>query len=159
MRAFLVFVLLFTFTVFGQATAQQSAANASLSEQEIENRAHKIGESLRCVVCQNQSIDESNAPLAADMRVMVRERIRGGDTNEQVITFMRDRYGDFVLLKPPLQANTVLLWLAPFFLLVLFLVWYVVQAKRKRMAPTASPLSDEEQQQFQKLSQNQGGKS
>ncbi len=156
MRAVLIFILVSSFAFFGQAKAQQ---NTATSEQEIEMRAHKIGETLRCVVCQNQSIDESNAPLAADMRVMVRERLRSGDSNAQVIDYMRERYGDFVLLKPPLQANTILLWLAPFFLMGAFLIWYAVQAKRKKPALIATPLSEEEIQKFKDLTKIQGGKS
>lgn len=156
MRAVLVFILVSSFAFFGHANAQQ---NTATSEQEIEMRAHKIGEALRCVVCQNQSIDESNAPLAADMRVMVRERLRSGDSNVQVIDYMRERYGDFVLLKPPLQGNTILLWMAPFFLMCAFLIWYAVQAKRKKPMPASTPLSEEETRQFKNLTQTLEDKS
>lgn len=156
MRAVLIFIFVSSFAFFGYANAQQNTAS---SEQEIEMRAHKIGEALRCVVCQNQSIDESNAPLAADMRVMVRERLRSGDSNAQVIDYMRERYGDFVLLKPPLQANTILLWMAPFFLMGAFLLWYAVQAKRKKPALAPTPLNEKEAQQFKNLTQKLEDKS
>ena len=85
--------------------------------EEIEERARDVGKQLRCVVCQNQSIEESDAELAADMRFVVRERLVAGDSDEEVIALMRDRYGDYVLLKPPVQGNTFVLWGAPFFFL------------------------------------------
>ena len=84
---------------------------------QIEAVARDVGKSLRCVVCQNQSIEESNAPLAADMRTLVRERLAAGQTRDQVIAYMTDRYGNFVLMQPPFQADTLLLWLAPLALL------------------------------------------
>ncbi len=139
----------------GQALAQ----NGTVSEQDIEMRARNIGASLRCVVCQNQSIEESNAPLAADMRFMVREHVKAGETDEQIIVFMRDRYGDFVLLKPPLQSSTLLLWLTPFGLLFMFFIWYFWQTKRKPRVKTSVPLSDEENKQFSRFTSKQGDRS
>ena len=79
----------------------------------LESRAREISRELRCVVCQSQSIDDSNAPLAKDMRLIVRERLLAGDSNEQVFRFLADRYGDYVLLKPRVQKNTIVLWAAP----------------------------------------------
>ena len=125
------------------------------SETEIEKRAREVGQSLRCVVCQNQSIDESDASLAQDMRKLVRARIRQGDSNEEVMAFMQNRYGDFVLLKPPVQTNTYLLWYAPAILLALFLLWYVVRVRRKPVMVEAAPLSTKELRQFEKLSAEQ----
>lgn len=98
---------------------------AQVSDPALEQRAREIGQSLRCVVCQNQSIDESDAPLAQDMRKLVRQRLSEGDTNEAVIAYMRDKYGDYVLLKPPVQSNTYILWLLPFGLLLMGLVWFM----------------------------------
>ncbi|MFV0295560.1 MAG: cytochrome c-type biogenesis protein CcmH [Hyphomicrobiaceae bacterium] len=88
-----------------------------LSDPSLETRARTISEGLRCLVCQNQSIDDSNAPLAHDLRVLVRERLKAGDTNDQVREFLVARYGDFVLLKPPFNTGTALLWLTPLLLL------------------------------------------
>jgi cytochrome c-type biogenesis protein CcmH len=82
------------------------SAIGQVSDAEIEARAKEVGRSLRCVVCQNQSIDESDAPLASDMRKLVRLRLKEGDSNLEVIDYMQERYGDYVLLKPPVQANT-----------------------------------------------------
>ncbi|MDB2438238.1 cytochrome c-type biogenesis protein CcmH [Hellea sp.] len=101
------------------------AATAQTPNAEIEARAKDVGRSLRCVVCQNQSIDESDAPLAIDMRKLVRERLKEGDSNAEVIAYMQERYGDFVLLKPPVQSNTYLLWFTPFLLLLAGLIWFI----------------------------------
>ncbi|MBS0244290.1 MAG: cytochrome c-type biogenesis protein CcmH [Proteobacteria bacterium] len=92
-----------------------------LADPVLEHRARDISQSLRCVVCQNQSIDDSNAPLAKDLRVLVRERLSAGDSDRQAIDFIVARYGNFVLLKPPFQFSTVLLWLGPALLLGLAL--------------------------------------
>lgn len=123
------------------------------NDPELETRAREIGRSLRCVVCQNQSIEDSDAVLAEDMRTLVRTRLKAGDSDEQVVEFMHNRYGDFVLLKPPVQTNTYILWFTPFILLLIFLVWYVVRARRK---PSSSkieiqPLSDEEKERLERL--------
>jgi len=96
----------------------------------MEMQAREIGRALRCVVCQNQSIEESDAPLASDMRALVRERLKAGDNADEIKSYMRDRYGDFVLLKPPVQPNTYILWAAPFVLLLLLLLWWFRQAGR-----------------------------
>ena len=85
----------------------------------LEARARALSQELRCMVCQNQSIDDSDAPLAKDLRVLVRERLSAGDSDRQVIDFMVARYGEFVLLKPRVSAHTLILWLAPFAALVI----------------------------------------
>ena len=87
-----------------------------LKDTKLELRAREISQKLRCVVCQNQSIDDSNAPLAKDLRVLLRERLTAGDTDRQAISFIVARYGNFVLLRPPLQFNTLLLWIGPLIL-------------------------------------------
>ena len=92
-----------------------------LKEPALEARARIISQDLRCLVCQNQSIDDSNATLAKDLRVIVRERLTAGDSNEQVFAFVVSRYGNYVLLDPPLQANTILLWASPFLMLAIAL--------------------------------------
>lgn len=90
-----------------------------LADPALEARARGIGRDLRCLVCRNQSIDDSDADLARDLRVLVRERLKEGDTDAQVIAYVRARYGDFVLLRPPLSAGTVLLWVGPALILLL----------------------------------------
>ncbi len=88
-----------------------------LSDPTLEARARGLSVGLRCLVCQNQSIDDSNAPLARDLRVLVRERLKAGDSDKAVLDYVVQRYGDFVLLRPPINAGTVLLWVAPLLLL------------------------------------------
>src|SRR5438270_12417732 len=84
-----------------------------LSDPALETRARDISRELRCMVCQNQSIDDSDAPLARDLRLLVRERLKAGDSNNQVLDFLTARYGEFVLLRPRFTARTALLWLLP----------------------------------------------
>lgn len=90
----------------------------TLADPALEARAREIARGLRCVQCQNQSIDESSAPLARDLRRLVRERLAAGDSDAEVVAEVRSRYGDFVLLKPPFDGRTLLLWVGPFAVLV-----------------------------------------
>jgi cytochrome c-type biogenesis protein CcmH len=102
-----------------------------LPDPALEARARVISQDLRCLVCQNQSIDDSNAPLAKDLRVIVRERLTAGDSNEQVFGYVVSRYGNYVLLKPPLQADTFLLWASPFIILVIALSVALIYLRRR----------------------------
>ena len=97
-----------------------------LENQKQELRARNISKNIRCMVCQNQSIDESNAPLAKDLRILIREKIKAGKNNEQIYKFLTDRYGDFILLKPPFKLNTFALWFLPliFFVIGIFIVFF-----------------------------------
>jgi cytochrome c-type biogenesis protein CcmH len=108
----------------------------------LEQRAREISAELRCLVCQNQSIDDSNAPLARDLRLLVRQRLTAGDTDDEVRDYLVDRYGDFVLLKPPFEASTLILWLTP--LLALLAGGLAVLAKGRRAQPTEALSEDEE---------------
>ncbi|NQV22128.1 MAG: cytochrome c-type biogenesis protein CcmH [Rhodospirillales bacterium] len=124
-----------------------------LDDPALEARAQELFRDLRCLVCQNQSISDSNADLARDLRVIVRERITAGDTDAQARAYVVDRYGDWVLLKPPFKSTTLLLWLGP---LVLVGVAGVVGAGvyRGRKGPgveTVAPLDAEEQQRLRSL--------
>ena len=96
-----------------------------LQDQEQEFRAREIAKNIRCMVCQNQSIDESNASLAKDLRILIRNKIMKGDKDEEIYKFLTDRYGDFILLKPPLKLSTLALWFLPFifFIFVIFIVF------------------------------------
>ena len=85
-----------------------------LENQKQELRARNISKNIRCMICQNQSIDESNAPLARDLRILIRNKIKEGNNNEEIYIFLTDRYGDFILLKPPLKLSTLALWFLPF---------------------------------------------
>ena len=141
-------VLSLVFAGFQTTHAQEQAT--AQSEEQIELRSREIGHALRCVVCQNQSIEESDASLAEDMRTLVRKRVRAGETNAEVIDFMQDRYGDFVLLKPPVQGNTYVLWISPFVIVLLGILWFAFQSKRKNR-DIVSPLSEEEIERLSKL--------
>jgi cytochrome c-type biogenesis protein CcmH len=123
-----------------------------LPDPALEARARHISAGLRCLVCQNQSIDDSNAPLARDLRLLVRERLKAGDTDAQVTKFIEDRYGEFVLLRPPFDAQTLLLWLAPL-LVLLIAIAAAARAVRRRPAPAgaASALTDAEEAKLRAL--------
>jgi cytochrome c-type biogenesis protein CcmH len=109
----------------------------------LESRARALSAELRCLVCQNQSIDDSDAPLARDIRLLIRERIGKGESNDAVRDYLVSRYGDFILLKPPLKPETLLLWLSPVLVLGLGVVGVLLARRR---APSATPrLSAEEE--------------
>jgi len=97
-----------------------------LKNEKYESRARKISKNIRCLVCQNQSIDESSAPLAKDLRILIREKIKEGNKDEEIYKFLTDRYGDFILLKPPLNSKNLILWFLPFIFLILgiYVVFY-----------------------------------
>jgi cytochrome c-type biogenesis protein CcmH len=117
-----------------------------LADPALEARAREISRELRCLVCQNQSIDDSSADLARDLRILLRERLTAGDTDEQAVAFIVDRYGDYVLLRPPFRIDTLLLWLGPPLLLVLGggAAWLAL--RRRRAASADAPLTPEEEQ-------------
>ncbi len=121
-----------------------------LPDPALEARARALSKTLRCMVCQNQSIDDSNAPLARDLRLLLRERIAAGESDDQVREFLVSRYGEFVLLQPPLNRETVILWALPFVAVALGGITFLLAARRKdRMA--ASPLSAEEKERLARL--------
>ena len=110
-----------------------------LQNSQLEQRARALSRELRCMVCQNQSIDDSDAPLARDLRLLVRERLNAGDSNQQVLDFLTARYGDFVLLKPPLNPRTALLWSLPAGILVIGAIVLFVSVRRRRRGEESSP--------------------
>lgn len=116
----------------------------------LEQRARALSQNLRCLVCQNQSIDDSNADLARDLRVVVRERLAAGDTDDQIIDFVVARYGEFVLLKPPVNARTMLLWGGPA-LVLLFGALGLVLWFRRRTTTSTEGLSAEEEKRLAAL--------
>ena len=118
-----------------------------LADPALEARAREIGQELRCLVCQNQSIDDSDADLARDLRRIVRERLTAGDTDDQVMAFVTARYGDYVLLRPPLRAGTLALWFGPVVLLVAGIA--AIMLRRRRVA--AEPFSAEEDRRLAQL--------
>ena len=108
--------------------------NEILKNQKQELRARNISKNIRCMVCQNQSIDESNAPLAKDLRILIRNKIKDGKKDEEIYKFLTDRYGDFILLKPPFKLNTLALWLLPFiFVLIGIFIVFSHNKKSKKI--------------------------
>lgn len=129
-----------------------------MEDPELERRARGLSKELRCLVCQNQSIDDSDADLARDLRRLVRERLLEGDSDAEIIDFVTKRYGDFVLLRPPVKPSTWVLWYGPPVLMVLAGIAVFAYMRRRRNEPVAAPadeLSDEEQAKLDRLFQRQ----
>ncbi len=143
--------LLVTLFLLAAAVGPALAVNPDerLADPVLEARARALGKSLRCLVCQNQSIDDSNADLAHDLRVLVRERLSAGDTDDQVLAYLQARYGDYVLLKPPVDPATWALWFGP---AAALLVGGTILVLRRRAQPAApAPLTAEEQRRLDLL--------
>ena len=125
------------------------AASAFAQDSEVDRRVHALATELRCLVCQNQTLAESNAPLAIDMRNQIREQMKAGASDRDVVDFLVARYGDFVLYRPPLKASTLALWAGPFVILA-FGAWLLLRRIRRR--PAAEPeLSEVERARAAKL--------
>jgi len=139
------------------APAQAVDPSEMLKDSRLEARAEKIGSGLRCLVCQSESIEESNADLARDLRVVVRERVAAGDSDDQVTRFVVARYGDYVLLNPPFKAKTAVLWAGPPLLLLAGL-WAALSFYRRRAQLSAPPasLSAEEKRRLDALLKETG---
>ena len=123
-----------------------------LQDPALEARAREISEGLRCLVCQNQSIDDSGAPLAKDLRLLVRERLKAGDSNQQIVDFIVARYGEFVLLKPRFETHTLVLWLAtPAVFLAAILIIALAFRRRRAEAQNPAPLNIAEKRRLKRL--------
>ena len=143
-------ILIFLLSIAGPAQAVQP--DEVLNDAALETRARNLSRELRCMVCQNQSIDDSEAPLARDLRLLVRERLTKGDSDQQVLDFLVARYGEFVLLKPPFEKHTLVLWGLPPLVLVGGLLWLWTRARRhgsRHQAPDA--LNQEEERRLSTL--------
>lgn len=137
MRLVLTFILLFA------SAAWAVEPDEVLDDPVLEQRARDISANIRCVVCQNEPIDSSNAGVARDLRILIRERLAAGDSNQEVEAYLVARYGDYVLFKPPLKPSTYLLWYGPFVIL-LFGIGGVVLAMRANRLPSSSLTAEEE---------------
>lgn len=147
-------VLLAALFIIGAGTVAPALAirpDEVLSNPKLEARARKIGSELRCLVCQNESIDDSDADLAHDLRVLVRQRILAGDSDTQVKAYLVARYGNYVLLKPPFLVETYLLWIGPALLLIVAAGAAVLYYRRSAALAGVLPLSPEEQQRIAAL--------
>ncbi len=150
MRLFLV-TLVWLAASIGSALSVQP--DEILPDPKLEGRARALSHELRCMVCQNQSIDDSDAPLARDLRILVRERLKAGDSDTQVLDFLVARYGEFVLLRPRFEWRTALLWLAPLGILGVGAVTLLLAFRRRggRRPEPAAPLSEAEQARLAEL--------
>ena len=152
--------LLFVLALLSSGPLWAVNPDEMLDNPALEERAREISKGIRCVVCQNQDIDSSNAELARDLRLLIRERLVEGDSNDQVESYLVARYGDYVLLKPPFKASTLLLWLGPFLLLLLGGIASAFYLRRRAAgveeAATPAPLSAEERAKVQRIL-DQGG--
>jgi cytochrome c-type biogenesis protein CcmH len=152
-RAKLLLLLPLLASLAGPALAVQP--DEVMKDPALETRARALSSELRCLVCQNESIDDSEAPLARDIRVLIRERIGKGESNDAVRAYLVSRYGDFILLKPPLKPETLLLWLSPMLTLGLG-VTAALYARRR--APSATPrLSEDEEARLAALTSGDAG--
>ena len=131
-KTFIIFLSIFLIQFFS-SNSYAVEPNEILENQKQEFRARNISKNIRCMICQNQSIDESSAPLAKDLRILIRNKIKDGKKDEEIYKFLTDRYGDFILLKPSFKLNTLALWLLPFvFVLIgIFIVFFHNKKSKK----------------------------
>lgn len=129
-----------------------------LDDPVLENRARDLSKGLRCVVCRNQSIDDSNAGIARDMRLVLRERLLAGDDDEEAIDYLVDRYGTFILLEPPVNPSTYLLWAGPALLLVLTIWGFSTLWRRKTVLDGGEEISAEDQELLDTILDPESGK-
>jgi cytochrome c-type biogenesis protein CcmH len=151
-RSLMSLLLLLAMSFLAALPAQAVQPDEVLNDPALEARARAISEGLRCLVCQNQSIDDSDAPLAKDLRLLVRERLKAGDSDTGIIDFVVARYGEFVLLKPRFEAHTLLLWFAtPAVFLAALLIIALAYRRRRAAAQGLAPLSVNEERRVKRL--------
>ncbi|MCB1462451.1 MAG: cytochrome c-type biogenesis protein CcmH [Nitratireductor sp.] len=153
MRSFAVISLLALGLVFQASASLAVQPDEVLSDPALETRARAISSELRCMVCQNQSIDDSDADLARDLRLLVRDRLKAGDSDEQVMDYVVSRYGEFVLLRPSFSARNLLLWAMPAIVLLIGAAGFFAYVRRgsAALASGSSRLSAEEEQRLTKI--------
>ncbi len=145
--------VLFSAFIFVLSVSASLAVNPGevLKDPALEARARVLSTELRCLVCQNQSIDDSDAPLAKDLRVLLRERLQSGDSDDEVIKFLVDRYGEFILLKPYFGARTLLLWLLPFALLAIGAILIFIRRPKRDVTEVAEGLDAKDAERVKQL--------
>ena len=128
LKIIIIFFLLFFFN--NQLSAFAKSLN---NEIDVNNEIREISQNVRCLVCQNQSIDESNSELAKDLKILIKEKLILGDSDEEIYGFLKERYGDYILLKPPLNLNTVILWFLPFTVLIFgsILIFKIIKSNKR----------------------------
>ena len=131
-REFKIIIMIFLLFFFSN---QLSAFAKSLNNEiDVNNRIREISQNVRCLVCQNQSIDESNSELAKDLKILIKEKLILGGSDEEIYGFLKERYGDYILLKPPLNLNTVILWFLPFIVLMFgsILIFKIIKSNKRK---------------------------
>ena len=131
-REFKIIITIFLLFFFSN---QLSAFAKSLNNEiDVNNKIREISQNVRCLVCQNQSIDESNSELAKDLKILIKEKLILGDSDEKIYGFLKERYGDYILLKPPLNLNTVILWFLPFIVLMFgsILIFKIIKSNKRK---------------------------
>ncbi|MEE2705257.1 MAG: cytochrome c-type biogenesis protein [Pseudomonadota bacterium] len=144
--------LFFIFFVISHKDALSVEPEEMLKDPQLEERARKISKLLRCVVCQNESIDDSSAVIASDMRKMVRRKLIEGQSDNQIISYMKQRYGDFVLLKPQFSLNNLFLWFSPFLILIIG-IGIFFKNKFVDNFEISKPLSEDELVKLEKINE------
>ena len=134
-KTLLSIVIIFVMIQFISKNSYSVEPEEFLQNPKQEMRARNISKNIRCLVCQNQSIDDSSAPLAKDLRALIRTKVQENDTDEEIYKFLTDRYGDFILLKPPFKISTFLLWSLPFvFVIIGIFILFVHNKKSKKLS-------------------------
>ena len=134
-KTLLSIVIIFVMIQFISKNSYSVEPEEFLQNPKQEMRARNISKNIRCLVCQNQSIDDSSAPLAKDLRTLIRTKVQENDTDEEIYKFLTDRYGDFILLKPPFKISTFLLWSLPFvFVIIGIFILFVHNKKSKKLS-------------------------
>ena len=148
------FALLVTFALVAAGPAAAVQPDEMLDDPALEARAREISKDLRCLVCRNESIDDSSASLAKDLRLLVRERVAAGDTNEETVDYIVDRFGEFVLLNPKMSGGNLVIWLAGPALLLIGGLGAWAFMRRQRVAAAAPGLTDEEARRLAELTRD-----
>lgn len=147
-RAFLLLALLLTLL---PSNAFAEEAQPLADDPVLEKRVMALAEDLRCLVCQNETLASSHSDLAVDLRQQIREQMKAGKSNQEIIAFMTERYGDFVLFRPPVKMTTYLLWFGPFLLLAAGVTVQLLYLKRRRERAVEKPLSESERKRVEAL--------
>ncbi|WP_108507925.1 cytochrome c-type biogenesis protein [Polynucleobacter acidiphobus] len=143
--------LLFSFAIPGSGFAQNNTAPTVSDNPVLEKKVLELANELRCLVCQNQTIAESNADLAVDLKNQVRQQLSEGRSKQEILKYMTERYGDFVLYKPPFNASTLMLWVGPFLLMLLGLILLVRQIKQRKQELSQETFSAEDIERARQL--------
>lgn len=138
--------------------AVAQVARPMAEDPELEKRVMRLSQEIRCLVCQNETLADSRADLAVDLRREIREQMKDGKTDQEIIAFLTQRYGDFVLYRPPMKPTTYLLWFGPFALLLFGLAFLFIYVKQRREIISEQPLSDEERRRAEELLKSKPGK-